>query len=132
MSITSKCPISDEKIASRRGGRASELSRLSGGPIQALSWRPVGCRSTFSLPAPRTNREETMSERSGWQLAGRSVVEANERYIMSTFGYAWTQGLVQLASPQEGDRLLDVACGTGPVARQAAPFVGPTGRVVGL
>jgi ubiquinone/menaquinone biosynthesis C-methylase UbiE len=73
-----------------------------------------------------------MSERSGWQLAGGSVAEASERYLMSTFGYAWTQGLVQLAAPQEGDRLLDVACGTGPVARQAAPFVGPTGRVVGL
>jgi ubiquinone/menaquinone biosynthesis C-methylase UbiE len=73
-----------------------------------------------------------MSERSGWQLAGASVAEANERYLMSTFGYAWTQALVQLAAPQEGDRLLDVACGTGPVARQAAPFVGPTGRVVGL
>ena len=73
-----------------------------------------------------------MSERSGWQLAGASVAEASERYLMSTFGYAWTQALVQLAAPQEGDRLLDVACGTGPVARQAAPFVGPTGCVVGL
>jgi ubiquinone/menaquinone biosynthesis C-methylase UbiE len=73
-----------------------------------------------------------MSERSGWQLADASVAEANERYLMSTFGYAWAQALVQLAAPQEGDRLLDVACGTGPVARQAAPFVGPTGRVVGL
>jgi ubiquinone/menaquinone biosynthesis C-methylase UbiE len=77
-------------------------------------------------------REGTMSERSGWQLTGGSAVEASERYLMSTFGYAWTQGLVQLAAPQEGDRLLDVACGTGPVARQAAPFVGSTGRVVGL
>jgi ubiquinone/menaquinone biosynthesis C-methylase UbiE len=73
-----------------------------------------------------------MSERSGWQLAGASVAEANERYLMFTFGYAWAQALVQLAAPQEGDRLLDVACGTGPIARQAAPFVGPTGRVVGL
>jgi len=73
-----------------------------------------------------------MSERSGWQLAGASAAEANEHYLMSTFGYAWTQALVQLAAPEEGDRLLDVACGTGPVARQAAPFVGSTGRVVGL
>jgi len=51
---------------------------------------------------------------------------------MSTFGYAWTQALIQLAAPQEGDRVLDVACGTGPVARYIAPFVGSTGRVVGL
>ena len=73
-----------------------------------------------------------MSERSGWQLAGATVAEANEPYLMSTFGYAWTQALVQLAAPQEGERLLDVAFGTGPVARQAGPYVGLTGRVVGL
>jgi len=73
-----------------------------------------------------------VSEPSGWQLASESVAEASERYLMSTFGYAWTQALVQLAMPQEGDRVLDVACGTGPVARYIAPFVGSTGRVVGL
>jgi ubiquinone/menaquinone biosynthesis C-methylase UbiE len=69
---------------------------------------------------------------SGWQLASGSVAEASERYLMSTFGYAWTQALIQLVAPQEGDRLLDVACGTGPVARYAAPLVGSSGRVVGL
>jgi ubiquinone/menaquinone biosynthesis C-methylase UbiE len=73
-----------------------------------------------------------VSEPSGWQLASGSVAEASERYLMSTFGYAWTQALIQLAAPHEGDRMLDVACGTGPVARYAAPLVGPTGRVVGL
>ena len=73
-----------------------------------------------------------MSERSGWQLAGRSVAEAYEHYLMSTFGNAWTQAFVQLAAPVEGDRVLDVACGTGAVARYSAPLVGPTGRVVGL
>ena len=73
-----------------------------------------------------------MSERSGWQLASGSVAEAYEHYLMSTFGDAWTQTLVQLAAPAEGDRVLDVACGTGAVARCSAPLVGPTGRVVGL
>src|SRR5262245_50546422 len=33
---------------------------------------------------------------------------------------------------RSGSRLLDVACGTGIVARTAAPLVGPSGRVVGL
>jgi ubiquinone/menaquinone biosynthesis C-methylase UbiE len=60
------------------------------------------------------------------------VAEANERYIMAAFGNAWAQALVHLAAPDEGDRVLDVACGTGPVARYAAPLVGPTGRVIGL
>lgn len=73
-----------------------------------------------------------MSERSGWQLAGRSVAEAYEHYIKATFGDAWTQAFIQLAAPAEGDRVLDVACGTGAAARYSAPLVGPTGRVVGL
>ena len=31
-----------------------------------------------------------------------------------------------------GDRILDIACGTGVVARAAARAAGPTGRVIGL
>ena len=73
-----------------------------------------------------------MGGQSGWQLASGSVAEAYERYLMSTFGNAWTQALVQLAAPTDGDRVLDVACGTGAVARFAAPLVGPTGLVTGL
>jgi ubiquinone/menaquinone biosynthesis C-methylase UbiE len=73
-----------------------------------------------------------MSDRSGWQLSGGNVAEAYERYMVSAFGNAWSQMLVLLAAPEEGDRVLDVACGTGAVARYAATFVGPTGRVVGL
>jgi ubiquinone/menaquinone biosynthesis C-methylase UbiE len=68
-----------------------------------------------------------MRERSGWQLVSGSVAEANERYIMAAFGNAWAQALVQLVAPEEGDRVLDVACGTGLVARYAAPLVGPSG-----
>ena len=74
----------------------------------------------------------SLRQRSGWQLASGSVAEANERYIMAAFGNAWAQALVQLAAPEEGDRVLDVACGTGPVARYAAALVGPSGRVIGL
>ena len=73
-----------------------------------------------------------MGEPSGWQLASTSVAEARERYTMAAFGNAWAQALVQLAAPEEGERVLDVACGTGAVARYTAPLVGPTGGVVGL
>jgi ubiquinone/menaquinone biosynthesis C-methylase UbiE len=40
--------------------------------------------------------------------------------------------LVAAAQVQPGDHVLDVACGTGVVARRAAERVGETGRVVGL
>jgi ubiquinone/menaquinone biosynthesis C-methylase UbiE len=58
-----------------------------------------------------------MSNRSAWQLASETVAEAYERYIKAAFGNAWAQALVQLAAPEDGDRVLDAACGTGAVAR---------------
>jgi ubiquinone/menaquinone biosynthesis C-methylase UbiE len=44
----------------------------------------------------------------------------------------WSSHLIQIANPQPGERVLDVACGTGIVARQIAPRVGPQGNVSGL
>ena len=40
--------------------------------------------------------------------------------------------LLEEAQPQPGERLVDVACGTGVVARLAAPRVGAQGAVVGV
>jgi ubiquinone/menaquinone biosynthesis C-methylase UbiE len=40
--------------------------------------------------------------------------------------------LLQLCSLQPGQTVLDLACGTGHLAMQAAAAVGPTGRVVGV
>jgi len=52
--------------------------------------------------------------------------------MMSAFGNAWGQDLVEVAAPGTGQRVLDVACGTGAVARAAASRVGATGHVVGI
>jgi ubiquinone/menaquinone biosynthesis C-methylase UbiE len=45
---------------------------------------------------------------------------------------AWVPALVELLSLQRGPHGLDVACGTGVVARHVTRQVGPAGRVVGL
>ena len=37
-----------------------------------------------------------------------------------------------MGGPRRGDHVLDVACGTGVLARDMAPRVGPGGAVVGL
>lgn len=66
-----------------------------------------------------------------WQLEGNAA-DAYERYLVPTIFEPWARDLVDLASIRPGHRVLDVACGTGIVARLAAPRVGPAGAVRGL
>lgn len=72
-----------------------------------------------------------MVEQSGFQLRG-SAPEMYARYIVSTLSAALAQDLVTLAALKPGERVLDVACGTGTVTRHAAQAVSPTGEVTGL
>ena len=66
-----------------------------------------------------------------WQLEGSSA-EAYERYLVPMMFAPWAEQLVERAGVRSGERVLDVACGTGIVARYAATRVGPRGSVVGL
>lgn len=66
-----------------------------------------------------------------WQLEG----DAAEIYEHTAAHYIlgpWSEGLVGLAGVRPGERVLDLACGTGVVARVAAERVGASGRVTGL
>ena len=57
---------------------------------------------------------------------------AYERVMVPAVFGPWAKELLDIAVLAPGMRVLDVACGTGIVARLAAPQIGPTGRVVGL
>jgi SAM-dependent methyltransferase len=83
------------------------------------------------LPTSVSAKGLSMREQSGFQLSG-SAPEMYERYIVSTLTAALAQDLVTLAALKPGEHILDVACGTGTVTRQAAQAVGPTGKVIGL
>ena len=72
-----------------------------------------------------------MSQSSGWQLSG-SAPEAYERYIVQAFMTGWTHALLEAAAITRETRVLDVACGTGVVTRQAAHRVAAGGHVVGV
>lgn len=58
--------------------------------------------------------------------------ELYERFFVPAMFQPWSTILLRHAALAAGERVLDVACGTGIVARQAASLVGPTGRVVGV
>ena len=68
---------------------------------------------------------------TGWQL-DQNAPEAYEQYLVPAIFVPWAEGLVDRADVRDGDDVLDVACGTGIVARTAASRVGDTGSVVGL
>lgn len=66
-------------------------------------------------------------QRYGWDLAANDYEALWQAQLAPAQG-----GLLALAALKPGDKVLDVACGTGLVSLQAARAVGPQGRVVGV
>jgi ubiquinone/menaquinone biosynthesis C-methylase UbiE len=58
--------------------------------------------------------------------------EVYEQFFGPALFIPWARVLLEYAAPQPGERVLDVACGTGIVTRHVAPMVGAAGQVVGL
>jgi SAM-dependent methyltransferase len=67
----------------------------------------------------------------GWQRFAGSVAENYHRHLVPAIFAPWAEDLVDLAAPRPGERVLDVACGPGVVARLAARRADP-GQVTGL
>jgi len=72
-----------------------------------------------------------MTRRETFQVSSDAAEVYESRFVPALFAQ-WTPLVVEQAAVTEGQRILDVACGTGVVARTAAERVGPHGRVVGL
>jgi SAM-dependent methyltransferase len=82
-----------------------------------------------SDPAAATGERSTSP--AGWQLEGTSQESYEQNLVPAIFAPS-AELLLDVARPTSGERVLDVACGTGIVARLAAARVGPTGTVAAV
>jgi ubiquinone/menaquinone biosynthesis C-methylase UbiE len=72
-----------------------------------------------------------MNTPNQWQLS-ENAAERYERVLVPAIFAPWAADLLTLADLRQGEHVLDVACGTGVVARLAAQRVGVAGHVTGL
>ena len=61
-----------------------------------------------------------------------AAAEAYEKYILPAFMLPLVDDVIDTAAPRPGERVLDVACGTGVVARLVALRIAPGGTVSSL
>lgn len=62
----------------------------------------------------------------------QSAAEIYEEFFIPALFQGWPERIADAANIQAGQHVLDLACGTGVLARTIAERVGPTGSVVGL
>src|SRR5262245_35680273 len=72
-----------------------------------------------------------MSNQDAWQLAHDAAVAYEKDFVPAIFAQ-WPPVLAEIAGISPGGRVLEVACGTGVLAREAATRTGSMGRVTGL
>ena len=75
--------------------------------------------------------EDLNAEIKSWQISGNSPA-AYEKYLVPGFFKPWAERLAELASPEPGSDILDLACGTGIVARTISSTVKNGARITGL
>lgn len=66
------------------------------------------------------------------QAYGGNAAENYERFFVPAIGEPFAREMIEAAALRPGERVLDVACGTGIVTRLAAERVAPDGTVAGL
>src|SRR5439155_18007714 len=118
-------------------GRRTVVFRSAFPASQSWSGPPSGLR----LPPTIMNGNETTVQRRrgkavstsiSFKQYGGNAAENYERYFVPTIGMPFATALLDAAGLHRGERVLDVACGTGVVARLAAERVAPNGAVAGL
>jgi SAM-dependent methyltransferase len=72
-----------------------------------------------------------MAEPERWQVSTDAAEVYESCFVPAIFG-AWASPVADAAGISRGDKVLDVGCGTGVLAREALRRLGREGRVVGV
>lgn len=72
-----------------------------------------------------------MAEPEGWQVSGDAAEVYEQFFVPAIFGQ-WAPRMVNAARVDSEDRVLDVGCGTGVLARAAADRVTAASQITGL
>jgi ubiquinone/menaquinone biosynthesis C-methylase UbiE len=91
----------------------------------------IGWATATGTSGRATDTSEVKAMNEGFQLEGTGP-EAYERYLVPAFFAECAARLLEVAPAEPGERVLDVACGTGIVVRRAAARVGPGGTLLGV
>jgi ubiquinone/menaquinone biosynthesis C-methylase UbiE len=73
-----------------------------------------------------------MTQQTSFKDFGGSAPENYERFFVPVIAAPLATNLIDIAQLRRGERVLDVACGTGVVAQLTAERVGDTGTVAGI
>jgi ubiquinone/menaquinone biosynthesis C-methylase UbiE len=84
-----------------------------------------------TTPAAQSTPAEAAEARNEYKLEG-SGPELYEKILVPPLFTPWADDLIRRVDIKSGEKVLDVATGTGIVARRAAAVVGPSGTVTAL